>query len=324
MLVSKMRLPNFLIIGAAKSGTTTLYQYLCRHPQVYMSTPKEPEFFARDDRYAKGIEWYASLFSKAEPYQVCGEASTIYTLWPHFPEAAARIAQWLPNVKLIYVMRHPVDRAYSYYVQLIKNAQNTRRQLNIVKTFEESINPDVVQVIPPPVPDPTIVDSHLPKCPALYLDGSNYIKQIEQYLQFFPRKAFLFLLMEDLIQDPAESTRKVFNFLGIDDEIDVIRDNPIRANQTKTHTEWFLRSRITAPLKKIPGVSHTSKLLPQRTRDHVYQLLKRLPYYKEQVENQYLPQPMRPETRRMLLERFQKPNQRLAEFLNRDLSSWSR
>ncbi|MEQ9237522.1 sulfotransferase domain-containing protein [Coleofasciculus sp. E2-BRE-01] len=323
-----MKLPYFLIIGAAKSGTTTLYQYLCRHPQVYMSTPKEPEFFARDDRYAKGIEWYASLFSQAEPHQICGEASTIYTLWPHFPETAARIARWLPHVKLIYVMRHPVDRAYSYYVQLIKNAQNTRRQLKIIKTFEESINPDVMpdvmQVVPPPVPDPKIVDSHLPKCPGLYLDGSDYIQQIEQYLQFFPREAFLFLLMEDLIQSPADSIKRVFKFLEIDDEFDVIRDNPIAANQTRTHTNWFLRSRITAPLKKIPGIYRTAKLLPQGTRDQVYHLLKRLPYYNAQVEKQYLPQPMRPETRQMLLEKFCQPNQRLAEFLNRDLSHWSK
>jgi len=319
-----MKLPHFLIIGAAKSGTTTLYQYLCRHPQVYMSTPKEPEFFARDDRYAKGIEWYASLFSQAEPHQVCGEASTIYTLWPHFPETAARIARWLPHVKLIYVMRHPVDRAYSYYVQLIKNAQNTRRQLKIIQTFEESINSDVMQVVSPPVPDPKIVDSHLPKCPGLYLDGSHYIKQIEQYLQFFPREAFLFLLMEDLIQSPADSIKRVFKFLEIDDEFDAIKDNPIAANQTSTHTNWFLRSRITAPLKKIPGVYRTAKLLPQGTRDQVYQLLKRLPYYNAQVKKQYLPQQMRPETRQILLEKFCEPNQRLAEFLNRDLSHWSK
>ncbi|NER32103.1 MAG: sulfotransferase domain-containing protein, partial [Symploca sp. SIO1C4] len=77
-----MRLPDFLIIGAAKSGTTTLYKYLCRHPQICMSNPKEPDFFAIDHIYDQGIDWYSSLFSEARLKQVCGEASTTYTRLP--------------------------------------------------------------------------------------------------------------------------------------------------------------------------------------------------------------------------------------------------
>jgi hypothetical protein len=321
-----MRLPDFLIIGAAKAGSNTLYEYLRRHPQVYLTWPKEIEFFARDEIYANGIEWYASFFSEAEPNQVCGEGSVIYTLWPHFPESAARIARWLPQVKLIYIMRHPVERAYSYYVQVFKNALLTqasgRKSESLPKTFEEVIKPKDIQAIKTPVPQPDIIDSHLPKQnPDLYLDGSDYMKQIEQYLRFFPRDQFLFLLLDDLNQKPTDTIQKIFNFIGVDEKIDVMQKDNIVANQASNYPEWFLRTQITAPLKAIPGVASTAALLPQGVRDGVYQLFKIMQSGKLNSER-WLPPPMLPETRQMLLEKFHQPNQKLAEFLNRDLSHW--
>ena len=140
-----MSKPDFIIIGAAKSGTTTLYQYLCRHPQIYMSTPKEPDFFSLDMNYHKGIEWYESLFDGAKPEQICGEASTTYSRWHQHPKAAERISQYLPKVKLIYIMRHPVDRAYSFYAYRFKRSQHNRQflearnELMMARTFEEAI-----------------------------------------------------------------------------------------------------------------------------------------------------------------------------------------
>jgi hypothetical protein len=294
-----MRLPDFLIIGAAKAGTTTLYEYLIRHPQIYMSTPKEPEFFAREENYAKGIDWYASLFSDAAPHQVCGEASTRYTMHPWFP-AADRIVQVLPRAKLIYLMRHPVERTYSHYVQSIKNSQNTRLQLEVTETFEERIQRD-----------------------DFMLDTSNYIKQIEHYLQFYSQDSFLFLLMEDLIENPANILRKVCNFIGVDDTIDLLAAAPIAANQASSHYQRFLREQTTAKLRSNPVIDRTAKLLPQWLRDRAYQLLTKLPYRKS-IEKKYLPPPMLPETRQMLLERFREPNHKLSKLLDRDLSHWSK
>ena len=301
-----MRLPDFLIIGAAKCGTTTLFKYLCKHPQFYNPCKepeifgkkgnKEPNFFSRDDIYAKGIDWYASLFSRARPDQVCGEATTDYTKYPQFPESAARIAKHLPDVKMIYIMRHPVDRAYSYYVHL----NRTNRKLNFQETFEEHIQKTTVS-----------------------LDGSNYMLQIEQYLKFFPKEAFLFLLMDDLVQQPKDTLKKVFNFIGIDDGIDVMSENEVAANQASKHLENKYRSNLSAPLRKIPGANSVRMLLPQSWKDQIYQMLRKTAYG-EEVKKQYYPQPMLPETRQMLLERFQEPNQRLSEFLNRDLSHWSK
>lgn len=305
-----MRLPNFLIIGSSKSGTTTLYKYLCSHPQIFMSNPKEPQFFAMDERYEKGLEWYARLFEDASSSQVCGEASGRYTDFPKYPQAAARIAKHLPNVKLIYIMRHPVDRAYSHYVQTIKWNQKVATKPNlseyrttattakITETFEENITHD-----------------------SRYLDISNYMLQIEQYLQFFSRESFLFLLMEDLIDNPINILKQICHFIGIDEEINLVEDDPIVANKASDHAQWFIRSRITAPLKSIPGMTRIASLLPQTVRDTAYNTLRLLPN-RHQVEKDYLPQPMLPETRQMLLEKFREPNQKLESFLQRDLSHW--
>ena len=293
-----MTLPNFLIIGAAKSGTTTLYQYLCRHPQIYMSTPKEPDFFSIDPNYARRMDWYSSLFNEAKANQICGEASTTYSRWHQHPKAAERIAQALPNVKLIYIMRHPIDRAFSFYVYRFKSARY-KPEFAVSNTFEKTIEQQ-----------------------SEFLDSSYYLKQIEKYLQFFSRESMLFLLMEDLIQKPTETLDKILSFIGVEREINLIQESPIAANKAIDHPEWFVRQQLTAPLKSIPGVALAAGLLPKDVCDRAYQILKELRYEKWR-KKQYLPPPMLPETRQMLLEKFREPNQRLAEFLNRDLSHWN-
>lgn len=292
-----MRLPDFLIIGGAKSGTTTLYQYLCRHPQVYLSTPKEPDFFAVDTQFAQGINWYSSLFNEAKPEQVCGEASTTYSRSQQHPRAAERIAQELPNVKLIYIMRHPVNCAYSFYVH--KQKEGWRHQKKSFETFEQTIEHQ-----------------------SEFLDSSYYLKQITKFLQFFPQESFLFLLMEDLIQQPVNTIKKTLDFIKVDSKIDLIQKGLIVANKAQDHSEWFIRQQLMSPWKKIPGAIQAKALLSQTARDRCYQILKQLQYQQWQ-KKQDLPPPMLPETRQILLEKYRQPNQQLADFLQRDLSHWN-
>ena len=311
-----MRLPNFLVIGAAKSGTTTLYQYLCRHPNIFMSIPKEPNFFADNKNYRMGIDWYAKLFEEAQPYQICGEASTPYTHQLHIPDIPERIYQTIPDVKLIYIMRHPVDRAYSQYVQQIKIFQSVNRKKNlkpfkVPETFEQLLERGE-----------KVIDANDYMERIDVLAASNYINIIEKYLQFFSDKSLLFLLMDDLVKKPEETIRKACDFLQIDPDIDLLQKEAIKANTAIHHQTWYMRSRITAPLKAIPGVAYLANALPQEVRDSVYSMLGKLPYRKL-IEQQYLPKPMLPETRKILLEKFQEPNRKLSEFLNRDLSHWS-
>src|SRR5215469_9765623 len=106
--------PDFIVVGAMKSATTTLHEQLARQPGVFMSRPKEPNFFSDDAAYARGWRWYESLFKDAAATDLRGESSTHYSKLPTFPRTLERMLRYLPRVKVIYVMRHPIDRLVSH------------------------------------------------------------------------------------------------------------------------------------------------------------------------------------------------------------------
>ena len=110
------RLPSFVIIGAMKSATSTLYEQLSRQPGIFLPQLKEPNFFSDDQQYARGLDWYAGLFKEAQASDILGEASTHYTKLPTYPQTVGRMRDCLDQPRLIYVMRHPVDRMISQYV----------------------------------------------------------------------------------------------------------------------------------------------------------------------------------------------------------------
>lgn len=291
------RTPDFIIIGAAKSGTTSLYRYLCRHPKIYMSSKKEPDFFSVDANYAKGMDWYHSLFSEAKPDRICGEASTTYSRLHQYPKTVERIHQALPETKFIYIMRQPIDRAYSFYVYRYKGSLH-KPELAVADTFEETIEQQ-----------------------SEFIESSYYLQQIERYLQFFPKESFLFLLMEDLIERPARTLSKIMNFIDVD-EVDLIEQKTIVANKAGDYPDWYVKKQLLAPLKAIPGIDLVSSLLPKNIKNNVYQVIKKA-QYKEWKNSQFTPPAMLPETRAMLVEHFREPNLKLAQFLDRDLSHWN-
>ncbi|MGD1882786.1 MAG: sulfotransferase [Paracoccaceae bacterium] len=111
-----MSKPNFLIIGAMKCGTTTLQAQLACQPGIFMTDPKEPNYFSDDDVFAKGPDWYAGLYAEAAPSDLLGEASTHYTKLPTYPQTIARLKASVPNPRLVYMIRNPVTRAVSHYI----------------------------------------------------------------------------------------------------------------------------------------------------------------------------------------------------------------
>src|SRR5262245_41553279 len=110
------KLPDFIIIGAMKSATTSLHAQLALQKDIFVHGPGELEFFSDDARYARGLDWYASLFEAAPPTALCGERSTEYTKLPTYPETVSRMRRHLPETRFIYVMRHPMDRLLSHYM----------------------------------------------------------------------------------------------------------------------------------------------------------------------------------------------------------------
>lgn len=263
-----MRLPSFFVIGAAKAGTTSLHALLDSHPDLFMPEIKEPEFFARDDLYDQGVESYAKKFATARDNQMIGEASTIYTLSPLFPKTASRIKSHVPDAKLIYVMRQPVDRAFSFYIQVTKNYQNGTRDYAVNRTFEDFILPERHAVAAPREKAFSRSNAHLPDVPELCLAGSDYVAQVQAYLEHFPREAMLFLKFEDFVKDRGKVARKVTDFIGTDPlDPTIFAEDAVTRNISDTHFNNLSDAASIQSLNKRLGpVSSLRKLLPTPIR----------------------------------------------------------
>jgi len=111
-----LALPDFIIIGAMKCATSTLAAQLGAQPGIFMTTPKEPNFFSDDANFAKGMDWYQNLFAGAEPGDILGEASTHYSKLPTYPNCLSRLSAALDEPKIIYLIRDPIVRAVSHYI----------------------------------------------------------------------------------------------------------------------------------------------------------------------------------------------------------------
>lgn len=282
------RLPDFFVIGAAKSGTTSLYSYLFRHPRIFLSRIKEPEYFSKTSAYDRGIDWYKGLFSEAGDNQRCGEASTTYTRWPHTLDSSALIAKTVPDAKFIYIMRHPVERAYSHYAHHMRSG--------ITMTFEEALSRDNI-----------------------YVDCSMYMKQIERYLRFFPRQNFLFLFHDQLRDAPQELIGKALEFLVVR-YVDLTSEGILRKNIGGV--DHFIRSRTTVRLRRIAPIGFIAALVPKYLKDKVYEVMK-CSFIGRRLQAQYRLPSMNPETRMRLLGLFEKSNRDLEKRLELELpSSW--
>ena len=316
-----MRLPDFVVIGAAKAGTTSLYALLDRHPDIFMPEVKEPEFFARDDLYAAGPDGYAAAFAAAGPDQLVGEASTIYTLAPFFPETAARLAAHMPQAKLIYVMRQPVARAYSFYVQIIKNYQNVTGDASVHRSFEAFIDPDLPRDGASRDKVFSLANAHLPDAADLCLAGSEYVQQIETYLAHFPRDQILFLKFEDFVQDRPGTLGQITDFLGVDPlEAAVFAQAGVTQNVAEDHfRDWGDRISVDRMRGKARGIWALRRLLPEGLR----QMLKRRMLRYQPQTRSHVPPPMLPETRARLTARFAPQIPRLKALTGLDLDDWA-
>jgi hypothetical protein len=198
-----LRLPDFLIGGAPRSGTTWLYWLLDRHPATFMAKPvsPEPKFFLVDHLYAKGLPFYASSwFADADPGVVVGEKSTDYL---ESAAAAERIAADLPDVKLVFILREPVDRAYSNYLWTRMNGIETEDFATALKLEEER--------------ERTLPERWRFARPFSYFSRGLYADLLEPYLRRVPRDRLLLLKFNDIVDAPERLAVRLQRFLGIAD-----------------------------------------------------------------------------------------------------------
>jgi Sulfotransferase domain len=176
--------PDFLIMGAMKCATSTLHEQLALQPGFFMSELKEPNFFSNDEQYAQGMDWYLSLFQGAPDQALCGESSTHYTKLPTYPNTIKRIEKHLPQVKLIYIMRHPIDRLVSQYVHEWSQGRVS-----------------------------TDIDRALDSYPQL-IEYSRYSRQLQPYFETFGADRILPVFFERLFTDSQSELERICQFLG--------------------------------------------------------------------------------------------------------------
>jgi len=134
-----MQGPDFIIIGAMKCGTSTLAAQLGQQNGIFLTTPKEPNFFSDDDVFARGLPWYAALFDGAATGEIKGEASTHYTKLPTHPDTVARMTAVLPHLRLVYMVRDPVQRAVSHFIHEWTERRMSGDLDSAVQTYPELV-----------------------------------------------------------------------------------------------------------------------------------------------------------------------------------------
>jgi Sulfotransferase domain len=239
-------LPDFLMIGAQRCGTTTLYQYLAHHPCIVAAAKKEIGFF--DNHFEKGINWYRAQFPterekqavlKRQKIFLTGEASINYLIRPAVP---GRVAVALPQVKLIVLLRDPVVRTYSGYNRMVRKKCETR-------TFREVIESELPQPLAgwnKLLNDPDHDYEGLSR--NCYLARGLYAEQLRWWMKFFPRERFLVLNSEFFFKQPFISMNRVCDFLGIP----AWSEESFRETAEKPVQKWLARkySYSYPPLEK--------------------------------------------------------------------------
>jgi hypothetical protein len=286
-----MTLPNFMIIGVAKAGTTSLYRYLEQHPQVYVCPLKGTNFFGYED--ARAWTWtdegdppllrhfqartfaeYEALFAGASTEIAIGEASPQYF---RCPTAARRIRECLPEVKLIASLRNPADRAFSGFLM------RTRRG-EVVKGLYEELTPE-----------------------ASHVREGFYYKRLKRYLDIFPRNQIKILIFEEFRQDATKAMAELFDFLGVD-------TNHGLDTSTAYNPAAVPKNRLLNRLLYHPTMIRLVKSgLPESLQGLA-----------KQVRQQNLKKPPKfpPDLRAKLLDLYREDILKLEGLLDRDLSIW--
>lgn len=179
-----------IVIGAMKCGTSTLHEHLGLHPDISMSRVKELNYFIETANFAKGERWYRSRFSSSS--EIRGESSPNYTKWPMFPGVPERMYAAMPDAKLVYIVRDPVDRAVSHYRHNVSHGRETRP---IAEALGERENNN-------------------------YVTSSSYHLQIQRFLQFFPAKQLRLFELSELANDPRAVSREIFEWVGVASDFD--------------------------------------------------------------------------------------------------------
>ena len=281
-----LRLPDFVIAGAQKCGTTSLHRYLGAHPGLYL--PRRPRreelhFFDFDENFAKGVDWYAAHFEQAGSRQKVGQTSPLYIYDERVP---SRLANALPHARLIFLLRDPVARAYSHYWHQVKKGTEDL-------TFMEALAAEPGR----------LARDYESRRQYSYVDRGRYARQLARFTRLFPRTQLLVLSTEALGSRPLQVLGRCFDFLGVDPlpadvvaELAAKRFNEARLPRSQALQHWIGKRRSRMPF--VATVVDKLNLRPATTP------------------------PMPEQARAYLLEQFADDTERLEREFDFDTSAW--
>ncbi len=221
-------LPNLVIIGAMKCGTTSLHRYLDLHPDICMSQTKELDFFIEEKKWSKGLTWYESNFM--QPNKVIGESSPNYSKYPFFSRVPERMYKIIPNTKLIYIIRDPIERIKSHYVH---NIANGREKASLKQALDN------------------LKSNH-------YVNCSKYFMQLEKFSDYYHRSSILIVDLVDLKKNVKETLSRIFQFLEVDQFFENKEFSTVyHQSKNMTRPNW-----INNCTSYIPGINKIKSMFP--------------------------------------------------------------
>lgn len=300
-------LPNFLIIGAEKGGTTSLYHYLNQHPDIFMSPEKEPFYFicanghppllgnrVNDDRFLRtritDFEEYKKLFEGVSGESAIGEASASYI---YDPLACKRIKDTIPNAKIIVVLRNPVDRAFSNFKHCVG------RGVEPLRDFKEAINSEEMRM----KENWGLVH--------YYKEKGYYFKYLKQYYDNFPKENIKVYLYDEYKLYPEKICKDIFSFLSVDPTF----SPEFSTKHNVSKTSGYKNNVFTKILRsKNPLKLFAKNLIPQSTKDKIVNLME--DHNSEEIS------PMDDSFRQMLISEYNEDINNLEKLIDKDLSKW--
>jgi hypothetical protein len=308
-----LRVPDFFIVGHHKSGTSALYEMLKAHPQIFMSTPKEPRFMASDMRerfrqpkerpHPQTLEEYLALFENAAPQMRAGEASATY-LWSR--TAAQRIAELQPAARIIAILREPASFLHSLHITYLRAHVETEKDLRKALALEQSRREG--RHIPR--------RSHLPQL-LFYSEHVRYVEQLRRYHESFPPEQVLVLIYDDFRDDNAATLGRVLRFLDVDEHVAIEpRTRNVTTRTVRSHAADDLVYSVSLGRGRLPRLANAvlKGLTTRRLRHGAISAARR----------HLVMAPAPPADERLMAElrtRFKPEVQALSEYLDRDLVS---
>jgi len=275
-------LPNFLVIGAGRSGTTWIYECLKEHPDVFVPKRiKELNFFNRHSNYERGVEWYEKFFKDHSGQKAIGEVTPTYLCCPEVP---ARIYKHFPRMRLIVSLRNPVERAYSSYIGYVLSGI-VRRGVNILDASKKLVFDNQSSIV----------------------DHGFYFEHISRFLKYFSKEQMCILLFDDLLDNPRLFIKTVYDFLMVDSSfIPSYIDKKV--NSAK-YSEALRKMNMVINCfgNMHPKLKKTADILTRRARDLL-------------VRNGY--PAIDDNVRIRLNGIYKEDRERLSNLLNKDLTKW--